>query len=753
MTRNPSRWLRPVVVVLLAAVAAGGTAARAEPPKPKHKDSSKVVKPKEANFSTSIIPSKARPGDVVEYRVTVKVDEPWHIYASLKKPPKGGPLFTEFDMFDLAGLKIDGDWKPDKPPIQKKEDAFPDVPVLEYHEKEVTWTLPLKVPAAAKSGPLEVQGQVHFMICDDKVCKPPVYHTLPKTSVTILDGAGASLQGPSGKAAMAALLIGALPEPPTTSAAAAAPSMGVQREIDKGLPAFLLFSAAGGLFALLMPCVWPMIPVTVNFFVKQGQSRGGAGTTGLAVTYCLAIIGIFTGVGLLFSALLGASSLTRLANNPWLNLAVAGTFLAFGLSLLGLFEIGLPSSWLNASAQGESRGGLVGVIFMALTLTITSFTCTFPVVGGLLVLAAKGSYLYPTLGLATFATVLALPFFVLALAPGMLAKVPRSGDWMNSVKMVGGLVEIGAAFKFLNSAEIGFGSTPANAWLDSAMLLAIWVVLSAVCGLYLLGIFRTDHDQGEAKVGPGRILFGSLFLTVALYLAPALFGMPPKSQFYERVVVGLLPADSIDLDVSRHTVMMVKEELTRELDTLASTTGTPGPNGEAKAPREATNEVKATSKVPEEAITQEKRVHGVRWGMSYDEALAEAKRTGRPVLIDFTGVNCANCRLMERTVMPMPEVIAEMRKFIPVQLYTDFVDIETLSQDQREALAEANLEREQRMVDQTTSPLYVVVSPEGKVLESVGGYNAAPVFLKFLKTGLEKHGAGSAEATKVGMGD
>ena len=189
-----------------------------------------------------------------------------------------------------------------------------------------------------------------------------------------------------------------------------------------------------------MPCVWPMVPITVNFFVKQGQGTSGRSkATGLAIIYCLSIIGVFTAVGVLFSFFFSASALQTLANNPWLNFFVAALFVLFGLSLLGLFEIRLPSFLLNASSKGESRGGLVGVVFMALTLTITSFTCTFPVVGGLLVMAANGNFFYPIIGLATFATVLALPFFLLALSPSLISKMPRSGDWMNAVKVVGGL--------------------------------------------------------------------------------------------------------------------------------------------------------------------------------------------------------------------------------------------------------------------------------------------------------------------------
>src|SRR5262249_49339079 len=232
-----------------------------------------------------------------------------------------------------------------------------------------------------------------------------------------------------------------------------------------------------------------------------------------------AIIGVFTTLGVVVSFFFSAAALQDLANNAWLNTAVAALFLAFGLSLLGLFEIRLPNFLLNASARGESRGGVIGVVFMALTLTITSFTCTFPVVGGLLVMAAGGHFLFPIVGLATFASVLALPFFLLALSPGLIAKFPRSGGWMDSVEGGGGLVEIGAALKFLNTAELGY-VTPENAWFDAQVVLTSWIALSAVCGCYLLGFFRTDHDHDEVKVGPGRLVSGALFLGIALYMAP-----------------------------------------------------------------------------------------------------------------------------------------------------------------------------------------------------------------------------------------
>ncbi len=278
-----------------------------------------------------------------------------------------------------------------------------------------------------------------------------------------------------------------------------------------------------------MPCVWPMIPVTVNFFVKQGQKKNGStdrpGDRLLPVDHPHLHGGRPAVLGLLRRGVaLEAGATTRGSTSAWRRL-----FLVFGLSLLGLFEIRLPNFLLNASAQGESKGGMIGVMFMALTLTITSFTCTFPVVGGLLVMAAGGDLIYPVIGLATFASVLAFPFLLLALSPGLLAKMPKSGDWMNTVKVVGGLVEIGAAFKFINTAECVF-VVPSEAWFNAYTVLTIWVVMALICGIYLLGLFRTDHDYEEVKVGPGRIVGGWLFLSLALFLAPALFGRPPAEQ-------------------------------------------------------------------------------------------------------------------------------------------------------------------------------------------------------------------------------
>ncbi|HEV3162680.1 MAG TPA: cytochrome c biogenesis protein CcdA [Isosphaeraceae bacterium] len=703
---------------------------------PRQKDSNPRFKPAEGSFSASVSPAEAKRGQTIRYQVTAKLMPGWHIYKYANNQPGPGPQNTEFDFFDTAGLKTAGDWTASREPTQKIEEAFPELPFVEFYENEVTWSIPLQVPADADPGTRTLRSQIYYSICDAKGCKPPYRLTLPDVALTVLPGEAVAAIAEPATRAPESVAVAPVKEPASASppaAAAAAPSASpssdrsaaapvatnqVEKSLQQGLLPFLLLAVTGGLISLVMPCVWPMVPITVNFFVKQGQKDKGK-TLGLAITYCLSIIGIFTLVGVLFSAIFGAAYLQTLANKAWLNVLVAALFLAFGMSLLGLFEFRLPNFLLNASAHGESRGGLVGVIFMALTLTITSFTCTFPVVGGLLVMAAGGSYFYPIIGLATFATVLALPFFMLALAPGLLSKVPKSGDWMNAVKVVGGLVEIGAAFKFINTAECAY-VVPEDAWFDSEVILAIWAVLSLICGIYLLGMFRTDHDHDAVKVGPGRILGGTLFLVLALYLTPALFGYPPQGRIWNRLIIGILPADA--------------GRLYRNTQVASG-----GP---------ACKEEHATSSDPAVAITQEKKCHGVLWGLSYDAAIEQAKAANKPVLIDFTGVNCANCRLMERNVFPKPEIVALLQKYVPVSLYTDFVEIGSITADQREQLADDNKGRLADLANETTNPFYVIVSPDGKVLGSMG-FSETDVFAKFLKNGLAKY----EEVGKVAQAD
>ena len=697
-------------------------------PKPATKDTRAAARPKAASFTAEIVPAEAKPGETVSLKVSARVDHPWHIYKYAKDDPGNGPKLTSFDLFAADGLTPKGEWTPDRPPIKRKDNAFKGLDFLEFHEDQVTWTLPLEVPPTILPGKKSAQVQVEFMICTDQNCSPPTRITLPPVAFAIVPGPDTVPSAPAVAASKPAPPVdskpGAAEKPsPTAEKPSEKPAEGSDRAVTdptKGsFLSFLLFCAAGGLYALAMPCIWPMIPVTVNFFVKQGQKKQGS-PTGLAIAYCLSIIGTFMAIGLIFAIAFGAGSLSKLANNPWLNFAIAGLFFVFGLSLLGLFEIRLPNFLLNASARGEGRGGMVGVMFMALTLTITSFTCTFPVVGLLLVTASNGELFYPIVGLATFASVVALPFLLLALSPGLLAKMPKSGDWMNTVKVVGGLIEIGAAFKFLNTAECIF-VVPSEAWFNAYAVLTIWVVLALICGIYLLGLFRTDHDYEEAKVGPGRLIGGWAFLSLALFLAPALFGRPPQSKIWY-LVVGLLPADAGD---------------------LKAPTGGGGPGLEAHKD--------ATSPDPDKAEREQTAHHGVDWGMSYDGALERAKAEHKPVLIDFTGVNCANCRLMEQEVLPRGEVVKVLGEFVTIQLYTDTVPIKSIPQPARVDLAEKNLDREIKLTDEATNPNYVILDPDGRVLAKAGGKMAPEAFVAFMTDALKRF-KGASKVAQAGSG-
>ncbi len=680
----PGRWTLPDATLTVPAAEEGGAGSVKHevyrpqlPLAPAQKDSSARIRPKGVTLTPTVEPALVHPGESVVYKVTTRLEPGLHIYAVARKEDgQPGPIPTTFDFFDPGGLKVSGEWKPDHAAEARPEPAF-DNQIIEFFENEVTWSTKLAIPADAAPGKRTLRCQAGYQICNDRSCFPPGRWTLADVTLTILPATGkaaavANADSPPGTADVSSAVPAPTSGPALKSAStgdgssrsaggSAVPVSEIAQRAQEGLIPFLIASALGGLFALLMPCVWPMIPITVNFFVKQGQNSAGgkSKTTGLAITYCLAIIGLFTAVGVFFSFFFSASFLQNLANNSWLNLCVAALFIAFGLSLLGLFEIRLPSFLLNASARGESRGGLIGVIFMALTLTITSFTCTFPVVGGLLVMAAGGNFLYPIVGLATFATVLAFPFFLLALSPGLLSKMPSSGDWMNAVKVVGGLVEIGAALKFLNTAELGY-VTPENAWFNAQVVLTAWVVLAAVCGFYLLGFFRTDHDLDDVKVGPGRMVFGALFLCLALYMAPALFGRPPHGLIWDRLIVGILPPDS--------------SEFSAPVQVAGGASG--GGNGSAAAGPVG---VKATSNDPVRAEREEKKVHGVLWGMSLDQAKELATAQKKPILIDFTGVNCANCRLMEQRVLPLPEIVKLLGEFVTIQLYTDFVPIASIT--------------------------------------------------------------------------
>jgi len=364
----------------------------------------------------------------------------------------------------------------------------------------------------------------------------------------------------------------------------------------------ILLAIISGLVSLLTPCVFPMIPITVSFFTKEA-AHDRKRALKLSVVYALAIIATFTLVGVVMTLLLGAGSANKVAASPIVNIVIGLLFVAFALSLFGLFEFRLPSSWVDA-AQARAGAGTVGAVFMGLVFTLTSFTCTAPFIGPLLVAITQGAWFWPLVGMSVFAATFASPFFLLSLFPGWLAGLPRSGGWLNSTKVVMGFLELAAAMKFFSNAELIWQ------WdvFTTPVVLASWVVLSALIGLYILGKIRLPHDSPVESVGGVRLLFSTMFFVLALVMLPGLFKIPPPG-----LIDSYLP-------------------------------------------------------VPIALKQQEGKL---TWGDDYAAALRQAKAEGRKVFIDFTGYTCTNCRWMEINMFPQPAVEAALDQFVRVRLYPD----------------------------------------------------------------------------------
>jgi thiol:disulfide interchange protein DsbD len=430
---------------------------------------------------------------------------------------------------------------------------------------------------------------------------------------------------------------------------------------DQGWWAFLLVAFGFGLATIFTPCVFPMIPITMSYFLnRQSGERRDAVTQ--AIVFCLGIVVLFSGLGLLLTAIVGPFGIVQLGANPWVNGFIAALFLGFGLSLLGAFEITVPSSVLTRLNQTSGKGGFAGTLVMGLTFSLASFACVGPFVGTLLAASVGGGMARPVAGMVTFAAGLALPFFLLALFPSYLKRMPKSGGWLARVKVVMGFVILGAGLKYLSSVDqvLGWGA------LSRERFLSVWIVLSAMAGLYLLGFVRLEGVKPEERMGLGRLLTGMAFLVFALSLAPGMFG---GSLGY--------------------------------LDSYV-----PAAEGGPAAARAAAS--------------------GLAWKKNqYREALAEARRDGKLVFVNFTGIACANCHWMESNMFPRPEIAGELKNFVLVDLFTDTDD----------KAAEDNQKLELAKFNTIASPFYAILDPDEKVIATFPGRTTNPKeYLAFLKT-------------------
>lgn len=617
------------------------------------------------------IPAEAKPGEKVRLDVTVNVTDEYHIYGMYLTGE--GPIATSIEEVDYpAWLEPTGKWTEPTPEVKFDEGFETNI---ETHRKyPVTFSREFLVKADAVSGAPELKTELTAQACRERNCLPPKTFKL-KPSLTITGGSAAPEVTPTPAATPTpAPTPAATPAPPAaTTTPAAAPVVDIESQSFIG---FIIFAFGAGLLSLLTPCVFPMIPITISFFTKRA-SNTRAGAIKLAWTYGATIVGGFAVLGLALSLILKALGqgdaasgyITKIAADPTLNLVLAAIFVAFAFSLFGMFEISLPGGISDRLQKMKgNRSDAIGAMFMALIFVVVSFTCTAPIVGTLLVTAVRGEWTRPLFGLIAYGSGFALPFFLLALVPSALQSLPKSGGWLHSTKVVMGLLELAAALKFISNSDMVWQ------WgiFTREVVLASWGAIAFATMLYLLGKIRLPQDDESTTISPLRMIGAIVFGAVTLVCVGGLGGGKLPSYFE-----AYLPID-VNASYSSTSTTNAKEEL---------------------------------EFLPE-----------------YADALAVAKATGKPIFVDFTGITCTNCRLMERNVFPQREVEDLLKQYVLVKLWTDHpVDGERHQEFQIEKFNTISL------------PTYALLSPDGETTHGVTGYTPnASEFAAFLKQGLAK---------------
>lgn len=554
--------------------------------------------------------AKVAPGGKILLALTATIQPGWHLYSPTT--PLGGPIVTSLKVNDnpaIAGYQLH------RPQPERKLDPNFNIDT-ETYEGEAKFLIEVETQKAA-TGKATVETLVRYQACSDTKCLTPVKKT-SATEITFDGGAPAApLAIPANYALVPAKAAASSVPPAGESAGAAASSQPqpVQPKPDQqGLLVFLLVAFGAGLAAIFTPCVFPMIPITISFFLNQSGSgdQQKAGGWKQAVVFCLGIVVLFTGLGFLAKSIAGPFGVVQLGSSPWVNGFISIVFFIFGLSLLGAFELRLPSGLLTKLDRASQGGGYGATLLMGLTFSLTSFACVGPIVGPLLVASVQSQGLQPVLGMASFATGLAAPFFLLALFPSFLKKLPRSGGWLARVKVVLGFVVLAAMLKYLSNIDQVLQTN----LLTRERFLAGWIVLFSMAGLYLLGFLRLDGISKDDALSVPRVLVASALLIFSISLLPGLFG-----------------ASLGELDAYIP-------------DSSAKLVAGGGARGE-----------------PEPALKNQ-----------YEEALAMARRDNKLVLVNFTGYACTNCHWMKKNIFTRPEIRTALKDLIIVDLYTDGTD-------------------------------------------------------------------------------
>lgn len=625
---------------------------------------SQIEDPVQWNFEV-----KAIDAGQVDIVMTATIEEGWHLYS---QNAGEGPIPTSFTFFeDLAytteGPVIEGD------PKEEFDKNFESV--LKYFDKEAVFVQRLNLLTDKSS---KLKGELQFMVCNDVMCLPPewidIELDLPASSSSI--SKGSSISSPK--------------EPMANT---------------EGAWSIFIIAFLSGFVALLTPCVFPMIPMTVSFFTKQSKTKASGIRN--AIIYGLSIIGIYVILGVFVSAVFGADALNNMATNVYFNLAFFLLLLIFAASFLGAFELTLPSSWINKADSASDKGGMIGIFFMAFTLALVSFSCTGPIVGTLLVeAAAGGSYFGPIIGMLGFSLAIALPFALFAAFPGWLNSLPKSGGWLNSVKVVLGFLELALAFKFLSNADLVLELHI----LEREIFIAIWIIVFGLLTLYLLGKLKFSHDSDLPYISVTRLFLAVVTGAFTIYMIPGLWGAPLK-------LISAFPPP-LEYSESPHGVGYTLGGVQQHKE-----------DGQHLGPQ------------------------GLMVFHDYEEGVAYAKTVNKPVMLDFTGKACVNCRKMEQDVWSDPQIKSMLKNdVVLISLYVDLR--EKLPEDQQYETTLAGKAKKVRTVGDkwmvlqantygtNSQPYYVMLDRnENPLVENANyqDYGSVDLFKDWLERGLAQY--------------
>ena len=649
---------------------------------------------------TTKIEQKSATNFIVTFNATIENE--WHVYSQFT--PDGGPLPLEVNFKNQKGnYTLVG-----KAKESKTRTAYNDIFEVNetFFEKKAQITQEISL---VNKGVKTIEVELNFQACKE-VC----INLEKKFSIAIPELKSAATTASSttpindlvkdttAQTIDSATTVAAdtVKDSVTTETSQIAPAKSATTE--HGLWAIFFIAFLSGFAALLTPCVFPMIPMTVSFFTKQSKNKA-AGIRN-AIIYGISIIVIYVGLGLLVTWIFGADALNALSTNVWFNLIFFVLLIVFATSFLGAFEIMLPNSWANKVDSQADRGGIIGILFMALALAIVSFSCTGPIVGTLLVEAASKGGIAPVVGMLGFSLALALPFMLFAMFPGWLNSLPKSGGWLNTVKVVLGFLELALAFKFLSNADLVLQLH----LLEREVFIAIWIAIFGALSLYLFGKITLPHDSPVGHISVGRLYMGLLSLIFTFYLIPGLWGAPLK----------FINAFPPPMEYSESPM---------------------GFGGSSKSV--------ATAMLPEGAKSGP---HGIVVFDDYEEGLAYAKKVNKPIMLDFTGFACVNCRKMENNVWSNPNVLSILKeKVVVISLYVD--DKRELPKNEQffSKATESEIETigdkwTDFMITRyktNTQPLYVLTDLEGKSLNAAQptiSYVGVEEYEAWLKSGIAK---------------